>query len=729
MSTFLNSSDNGYLIDSNVYITGNLFLNNTEVAIGSLIAGPIGPTGHTGSTGVTGPTSTVTGPTGPTGSSGLVGAVGQIGPTGARGITGATGATGVTGPSGGPIGPTGDTGPTGATGYTGPQGDTGPTGVTGAPGTATNTGATGPTGYTGPASTVTGPTGLTGQSGPTGPAGTSVKVLGSVTGPTGLPGYPTGYTGANGDGYLTSSDGNLWVWGSNAWVNAGHIAGPTGPTGAANNLIGNLVVSDQTISGTDINGDITLNPNGSGNVQLLGNVFIQANANDTTYPISSPGVVLHVQGNDQQPTSVLIDAFGDAATGGSPIIAMRRFGGNSAAPTSVLQDQYLGAVMARGYDGTSFLPSSYSGVILRANENFSVTNLGSRMEFYTVPTATNVAVLAATIGNNSLTVSNGSNTMTVSSNSIVTANTGNNLYLGTVGATGNVVINSTLQVVSPTGNVVLTNTTQGQIDIVSGFQNPDRSAVLNIIGNWTSSFSPPTNPGGMMQITGHDGIASRIINDSYGTSGIFSAFTGRHAGGTAAAPTATPAGPLVRFSTGVYTPSYGFNVSTVAPVYIELNLLATATDTSTPTRLSFYATPVGSVNAVAVANVDTSGITLPYPGTGITFPDGTKQVTAGGVSNMVMVNTATYTAATTDRFLAVSSTETSACSITLAPSYAMQLGTTVIIKDTGGNAGINNITINGYATDTIDGNGSLGLTANYNSVTLVYTGNNNWSII
>jgi len=125
----------------------------------------------------------------------------------------------------GPTGPTGYTGYTGATGaastVTGPAGTTGYTGYTGF------TGSTGPTGFTG----YTGATGYTGYTGYTGPAGTSIKILGSVVDSSGLPGYPSSYTGLSGDGYITSTDGHLWVWSSTSWVDAGVIIGPTGYTG------------------------------------------------------------------------------------------------------------------------------------------------------------------------------------------------------------------------------------------------------------------------------------------------------------------------------------------------------------------------------------------------------------------------------------------------------------------------------------------------------------------
>jgi len=49
---------------------------------------------------------------------------------------------------------------------------------------------------------------------------------------------------------------------------------------------------------------------------------------------------------------------------------------------------------------------------------------------------------------------------------------------------------------------------------------------------------------------------------------------------------------------------------------------------------------------------------------------------------------------------------------------------TVIIKDSGGNAGINNITIDIEGSETIDGNSTFVIDSNYGSITLYCDGIN-----
>ena len=183
---------------------------------GTLVTGSVGPQGPQGVQGPQGP-SGAQGTQGPQGPSGAVGAQGPQGVTGPQGPSGAVGAQGVTGPQGpqGPSGAVGAQGPQGPSGAQGLQGDVGPQGPQGV---------TGPAGQTGPQ----GPQGVTGPTGPKGADGTSVTIVGTTSTQAGLP-FP--YGGNNGDGYITSSDGHLYIWGTGTWTDVGTIVGPVGPTG------------------------------------------------------------------------------------------------------------------------------------------------------------------------------------------------------------------------------------------------------------------------------------------------------------------------------------------------------------------------------------------------------------------------------------------------------------------------------------------------------------------
>lgn len=186
--------------------------------------GPIGPRGFTGLPGAMGPQ----GPEGPIGCPGAEGPQGPPGPQGPTGLRGPTGLTGPTGPKGdtgltgpaGPAGPQGLIGPTGPQGLTGPEGPAGPTGPEGPQGII---GLTGPQGATGPQ----GPQGLKGDKGDRGADGTSVTILGTVATIGALP--STGNT--NGDGYILSTTGHLYVWTNTEWIDVGLVQGPKGDSG------------------------------------------------------------------------------------------------------------------------------------------------------------------------------------------------------------------------------------------------------------------------------------------------------------------------------------------------------------------------------------------------------------------------------------------------------------------------------------------------------------------
>jgi len=84
------------------------------------------------------------------------------------------------------------------------------------------------------------------------------------------------------------------------------------------------------------------------------------------------------------------------------------------------------------------------------------------------------------------------------------------------------------------------------------------------------------------------------------------------------------------------------------------------------------------------------------------------------------VTAATYTIASTDYFIAANSAS-NAITITL-PAAGSHSGRVLKIKDVGGNAHNNNITIDGNSSETIDGVASILLESPHAGVTLVCNG-------
>jgi hypothetical protein len=95
------------------------------------------------------------------------------------------------------------------------------------------------------------------------------------------------------------------------------------------------------------------------------------------------------------------------------------------------------------------------------------------------------------------------------------------------------------------------------------------------------------------------------------------------------------------------------------------------------------------------------------------------------------VNAATYDVLPTDYFLAVDYTSTGAVtSLTLPTAQcndSFDNGREIIVKDTGGNASVNTITIDTEGSETIDGSIEKVLNVNYNAVPLSCY-NSNWYI-
>ena len=91
------------------------------------------------------------------------------------------------------------------------------------------------------------------------------------------------------------------------------------------------------------------------------------------------------------------------------------------------------------------------------------------------------------------------------------------------------------------------------------------------------------------------------------------------------------------------------------------------------------------------------------------------------------VNAATYDLTTTDYILNVTYTTTGAVTSLTLPTSQVVEGRVIVIKDSGGNASGNNITIDTEGSETIDGSATLVLNSDYEAVNL-YCDGTNWHI-
>ena len=97
------------------------------------------------------------------------------------------------------------------------------------------------------------------------------------------------------------------------------------------------------------------------------------------------------------------------------------------------------------------------------------------------------------------------------------------------------------------------------------------------------------------------------------------------------------------------------------------------------------------------------------------------------IQNVTRVTTATYSILASDNIIHSTYSATGAVTITL-PTAQLVSGRIITIKDAGGNAGTNNITIATEGAEKIDGLDTLVINNNYNSVTL-YSDGTNWFAI
>jgi len=100
---------------------------------------------------------------------------------------------------------------------------------------------------------------------------------------------------------------------------------------------------------------------------------------------------------------------------------------------------------------------------------------------------------------------------------------------------------------------------------------------------------------------------------------------------------------------------------------------------------------------------------------------------AGGIIHKRVLKTDNYTISTTDYFVGVNTSD-GAITLTLPSANATTSGQTWIIKDEGGVAHTNNVTVSRAGSDTIDGQNTIVLESPYASVQLYCNGVNKYFV-
>jgi hypothetical protein len=199
------------------------------------------------------------------------------------------------------------------------------------------------------------------------------------------------------------------------------------------------------------------------------------------------------------------------------------------------------------------------------------------------------------------------------------------VYIGSIGATADVVFNRAIKVQTTVGRESFSVARSGLATITTPDTLLTTQSALNIIGSSTGAQYPRNFTGTLLQLTGQDGQSTRVSMDTFGGStNTYALIAGRAARGTVDAPTATQSGDtLFRISVQGYGTT-GF-VSSIGR--IALAAKQTFTDSAAGTEVVFQTTPLNSTTIGTSAKIDDTGLVLTGTtnvNSGVTFRDGSR---------------------------------------------------------------------------------------------------------
>lgn len=371
------------------------------------------------------------------------------------------------------------------------------------------------------------------------------------------------------------------------------------PGGLPINLIGNLsniaianfVFNGSTITTSTVNADITIDNNGTGNIDLVagtqvnvgGALHVHADGNLSAAPAfdvastgditilvptsgytsgvniigsgtgielapQNTGVMLHITGQDADPSRIYNDGNGDY-----PAYIGRRYNGNTNTPTQVLDGEIISRIGATPYTSSGWPAISTARINFVAHGNQTSSNYGSNIEFWTTVANTTTLTKAGYFN-------------------------GDTLYANNITTTGTVFIKAT--------------------------GNASNIGILQVTNNSTGNVRYPVLANVVAQFTGKDDKIPYIVFDGYGNVGSQATggtFVFRTARGNLASPAAVQNNdPLgIVNAAGWGTTGYGG----VAAAAVEFQAAGTFTDISRPGKIVFKAIPTGSTTPATALTV------------------------------------------------------------------------------------------------------------------------------
>jgi hypothetical protein len=193
--------------------------------------------------------------------------------------------------------------------------------------------------------------------------------------------------------------------------------------------------------------------------------------------------------------------------------------------------------------------------------------------------------------------------LTITGNTqVARMNTANLSVVGTANVSGTL---NVVGAVSMNATLVLAN---------SNFNATEAAVTIKA----TQTVSTPSNDGYMLHISGKQNIPSRVVFDSYSTTGsAYALIAGRTARGSVTSPTATQNNDVLMRISGNGWGTTGF--ATLGTAHIDIIATENYTDAGRGTKIVFYNIPNGSnvFNEVASFNantVDFAGVVYPLKG-------------------------------------------------------------------------------------------------------------------
>jgi len=429
-----------------------------------------------------------------------------------------------------------------------------------------------------------------------------------------LPIQPGTYSNTNVASFLTTYTGNITAGNiltdNYLYANGDSIFANVAFTGNVN--LGNLYIVDQTIGGTNINGNITLAPEGSGWVDVPKLAIATSN-------------ISIVAGKLQFATPAGVDIQLAPGTGGNILT------GGTIKPTG------------NNLAGLGAIGSRYTDLWLGSgNINLIDQTLNQNQQIY----ADNGNLILG----NATGLSFGN--FRFYGNVMALANAAANIEIGTSNATGYVNFNRAIAVI-PAGGAgdpkVFEVARDGRTKIYAPDSIPLSDAALQIIGSSSGNSQPRNFTATMIQVTGQDNQPTRITFDAFGASGAQNAYAvmaARAARGTVDSPQPIQSNDILfRLSSQGWTGNNAY-----ASGIARLSFSAAETFTSNAavgTTANIQLTPIGSNVIKTITGFSANGVSFPSSGAGgtgnlgITFQDGSFQNTAFIASNSVSSITVT----------------------------------------------------------------------------------------